>query len=413
MQTPQKNAPQSARRSSKQHGPKSEVHKSVQSDTDTYLVSGQEGDQTSSRKNRKPRKKSNARKNGVQSDVGEVNEHQGHRHASHGDKHKHTPGRAIKSDAYAGPTFHQSPAASALPPPSFLSRSVPTSKPISTIAEHADSSPDDKQEVFKELEEKREPTPLDWMFEAARQGKSTPNGVAKGQLISPPAESPASRREESDFPFELEGTEDENSVYTTPLSQRFAASKTPQSISVGGQPLSDAERKVKTDALKQALLKSPDSGQLEPAFNDNNPFNAKNAPASSPFSPRHTSNPTTPSYVNGYGSGQNNYFQYGATSPGRNYNYQQTSRPPSSNLRNVYEPGFGAPLSPPNTVDSRISTARSPQPSRALNFGAIYGGTASRPQSEGNPVGHNAKPSLEQGLDDLKKALNMNFLGQT
>lgn len=411
MQTPQKNAPQSARRSTKQHGPKSEVQKSVQSDNDAYLISGQEGDQTPSRKNRKPRKKSNARKNGVQSDIGEVNEYHGQRHVSHADKHKHTPARAIKSDAYAGPTFHQSPAASALPPPSFLSRSMPNGGPIGTIAENADSSPDNKKQVAKELEEKRESTPLDWMFEAARQGANTPNAL-KTQVVSPPAESPASRKEESDFPFELEGTGDDKSVYSTPLSQRFAASRTPQSISVGGQPLSDAERKAKTDALKKAIFNSPGSGEPEPeyAFNESNPFNAKNAPVNPPFPPHHTSNPATPTYTNNYGPGQNNYFQYGPNSPSRNYNYQQ-ARPPSSNLRNVYDPGFGAPLSPPNTVqDQRISTARSPQPARALNFGAIYGGSVSRPQSEGNPAGHNSKPSLEQGLDDLKKALNMNLL---
>ena len=413
MQTPQKNAPQSARRSSKQpqpqpqqhQGPKSEVHKSVQSDNDAYLVSGQEGDQTPSRKNRKPRKKSNARKNGVQSDVGEMIEI--HTHATA--RTKHTPAKAIKSDAYAGPTFHQSPAASALPMPSFLSRSVPNSNPLVTVAAAADGTLDNSQavnqDVAKELEDKRESTPLDWMFDAARQSKTTPNGInSTGRVQTPNSQSPAPRREDSEFPFAFDVPEESGSVYSTPLTHRLAASKSPQPVSADIRPMTEEQRRAKSDALKKALMNSPPPTELGPAFNENNPFNARSV--------QHASNPATPTYSTGYGQPQNNYFQYGQQ---WNNNHQQPQRPPSSGLRNVYDPGFRAPLSPPNTgQDSRISTTRSPQaqPARALNFGAIYGGSASRPQSEGNPIGHNSKPSLEQGLDDLKKALNMNFMGQ-
>ena len=416
MQTPQKNAPQSARRSSKQQRPKTEGQQSAQSDNDAYLVAPQEGDQTPSTKKRQPRKKSNARKNGVQSDVGEMADNQGSRHFSHSERVRQTPAKAVKSDAYAGPTFHQSPAASALPMPSFLSRSVPSSAAISTISETADGSSDAKQEAAKEMEKQRETTPRDWMFDAARQAKGTPNGASPARMLSPrngtPVASPAARREEADFPFELDGEDEPDPVYTTPLSHRFAASRSPPANPEGGQLLTEEERKAKTAALKKALLKSAANPETPaPAFNDGNPFNAKNV---TPTPPRHTSNPSTPTYMNGYNSNQNNHYfqQYAPQSPSRNFTTQPVNRPQSSGLRNVYDPTRAPPMSPPATIsEQRISTARSPPPAKPLNFESIYGQT-SRPSSEGNIYGHNSKPSLEQGLDDLKKALNMDFLGR-
>ena len=460
MHTPQKNAPQSARRSSKQHHPPSD-QKAAQSDNDAYLAAPLEGDLTPSRKKRQPRKKSNARKNGVQSDVGEFQEYQpGQRHASLPGKPKSTPAKAIKSDAYAGPTFHQSPAASAIPMPSFFSKSFPNSSAISTIAETTDGSSDAREKAGQAIEEKRDSTPLDWMFDAARQAKGTPNGASPARILSPlsgsPGPSPDVRREEADFPFELEESDRKESPQSTPFSQRLAASRTPQSISEGGQSLTDEERRVKTAALKKALMNnaSPEQAggqapsqalgqaQLGSPFKDENPFNARNPSPSNNFLPRHTSNPVALNYQNGYtGNHNNQYSQYIPPSPNRNFsggaqtNYN--NRPPSSSLRNVYDPYPAGlpisppatepqstvppprvtPLSPPNTANQRISTARSPeQPRRPLNFEAIYGATSgSRSNSEGNATGynpnHNSKPSLEQGLDDLKKVLNMNFPG--
>lgn len=418
MQTPQKPAPQAARPSSKSQKPQTENQISAQSDNDAYLAASREGDQTPSKKNRKPRKKSNARKNGVQSDVGEVQEQDAYRNVSHSTRPKNTPAKAIKSDAYAGPTFHQSPAASALPMPSFFSKSVPNATMVDTVVESTDGTSESKQEQHTSLAEKRESTPLDWMFQAARQSRGTPNGTSPARLLSPmsgsPAPSPGPRKEEADFPFELDGVEDDKSTHPTPFSQRLAASRSPQSTSEGGQSLTDEERRAKTAALKKALMDSASPESSASPLKDDNPFNARNLPANNYFPPRHTSNPVTPTYQNGYNGGQNQYFQYMPTSPNRNPSVQSSYRPPSSNLRNVYEPAFSVPMSPPSTAPAeRVSTARSPsQPQRQLNFGAIYGGTSgnSRPQSEGNPVRHNSKPSLEQGLDDLKKALNMEML---
>lgn len=450
MQTPQKTAPPSARRSSKQQKMLAD-QKAVQSDNDAYLIAAQDGDQTPSRKKRQPRKKSNARKNGVQSDIGEFQEHEpSQRQSSLPAKSKSTPAKAIKNDAYAGPTFHQSPAASALPMPTFFSKSAPRNTAAATIVETTDGSSDAREQVGQAIEEKRDPTPLDWIFDAARQAKGTPNGVSPARMISPlsgsPGPGPGVRREETDFPFELEEPEQNTntSANSTPFSQRLAASVTPHSTSEGGLSMTEEERRAKTAALKKALMNnaSPVQSPLRSPFKDDNPFNARNAPANAIFPPRHTSNPATPTYQNGYpGAHNNQYFQHKSPSPNRNFTGApqptHSGRPPSSNLRNVYDPLPGdptslspsttapqpavpppqaTPVSPPNTAPMpRISTARSPeQPRRPLNFEAIYGATSgSRPSSEGNArgAGHNSKPSLEQGLDDLKKALNMNFFG--
>lgn len=415
MQTPQKNQPHHPRTSSKQHKtqPRSDVQRNVQSDNDAYQTFAQDGEHTPSRKNKKTRKRSNAKKSGAQSDVGEMGEPPVPRHHSHTQRIKATPVKDLQDQAYAGPTFHQSPAPSALPMPSFYSVSVPNNAPISTITETTDGTFDLKPEEKLELEEARETTPLDFLFNAARQARSTPNGIDPARLYSPQSGSPAQRSPavrdgDTDFPFEFDAVDDSRPKSSTPFSQRLAASKTPKSTSEGGVTLTDEERQAKTAALKKALMPSVNNeAKLGPAFNDSNPFNAKNAPTPSPQ--RQSSSPSTPSQSNGYPTGPNSqYFAFGSNSPTRNYTPQTTSRTASSNLRHVYSPS-AVPMSPPSTAPGqRISTARSPPPQRQLNFEAIYGGTA-RPQSEGNPVGHNPKPSLEQGLDDLRKALNMNF----
>lgn len=414
MHTPQKSQPQHHRASSKQQKiqPRPDVQRNVQSDNDAYQTFTQDGDQTPSRKNKKSRKRSNAKKSGAQSDVGEIGEPHIPRHHGQTQRVKATPVKDLQDQAYAGPTFHQSPAPSALPMPSFYSRSVPTDPPVGSIAETTDGTFDIKSEDKEEEGERRESTPLDFLFHAARQARGTPNGASPARLCSqsgsPAPRSPAVRDGDTDFPFEFDGVDESRSTSSTPFSQRLAASKTPKSTSEGGVPLTDEERQAKTAALKKALMPSVNEEvKLGPAFNDNNPFNARNAPASSPQ--RHTPSPSTPQQVNAYPTGPNpQYFQYGSNSPTRNFTPQTNSRAASSNLRHVYSPD-AVPMSPPSTVpDRRVPAAQSPPPRRQLNFEAIYG-AGPRPQSEGNPTGHNPKPSLEQGLDDLRRALNMNF----
>lgn len=415
MQTPQKLQHQRPRASSKQQKsiPRPDLQRNVQSDNDVYQSLTQDGDQTPSRKNKKTRKKSNAKKSGAQSDVGEIGDAHIPRHNNHIHRVKATPVKDLQDQAYAGPTFHQSPAPSALPMPSFYSRSVPNNPPASALVDSTDGAFDTKVKDKEELAEKRESTPLDFLFNAARQARTTPNGASPARLCSqsgsPGPRSPAVRDGDTDFPFEFDSVDESRSKTSTPFTQRLAATKTPKSTSEGGVSLTDEERLAKTAALKKALMPAASTEpKLEPAFNDN-PFNARNAPT--PSSQRYSTSPSTPQQLNAYPAGPNpQYFPYGSSSPSRNFTPQTATRTASSNLRHVYSPG-AVPMSPPSTApDRRFMAAQSPPPQRQLNFEAIYGqGPGPRPQSEGNPVGHNPKPSLEQGLDDLKKVLNMNL----
>ena len=98
-------------------------------------------------------------------------------------KAKATPIKA--QQAYAGPTFHHSPAPSALPIPSFYSKSVPnvsTTRPPEVandsgapragepLAKDQYASHGNEDEVRVE----RETTPLDFLFEAAKKAKGPP-----------------------------------------------------------------------------------------------------------------------------------------------------------------------------------------------------------------------------------------------
>ena len=95
--------------------------------------------------------------------------------------------------AYAGPTFHASPAPSALPIPSFFSKSVPEAKKTDGLQARLDqespgekSSSEDGQTTPSKSavsrvtarEANREASPLDFLFDAARQAKS--RGPASG-----------------------------------------------------------------------------------------------------------------------------------------------------------------------------------------------------------------------------------------
>ena len=118
--------------------------------------------------------------------------------------------------AYAGPTFHASPAASSLPKPKFFSKSVPSAAPTSTLQARLDADPsqsgtetpspesDAPVEPVRPQPQRtpiaREESPLDLFFNADR--------AEKARLQSPPAarstpslvNSSSSRPSSSTFP---------------------------------------------------------------------------------------------------------------------------------------------------------------------------------------------------------------------
>ena len=228
------------------------------------------------------------------------------------EKSKATP---IKQ-AYAGPTFHQSPAASALPIPSFYSKSVPA---VSPVKQPPQAIPEQVEEVrtgeaSKDTHSKRESTPLDFLFDAARQAQRTPRGEspsARSDHVSvrtgSPSKSPAPKHQDSMFPFELDGATtpgEDGSSFATPYRERIEAMRVSRPASEGAQNLDEKERKAKTEALKKLLMRNAGSqDQSGPDFN--NPFNARapqspNQLATPQHQMRHKSGPSTPSYMQSY-----------------------------------------------------------------------------------------------------------------
>ncbi|KAI9802863.1 MAG: hypothetical protein M1833_001462 [Piccolia ochrophora] len=99
--------------------------------------------------------------------------------------------------AYAGPTFHASPAPSALPMPSFFSKSVPDVSAAGGVkssmgegsSEDTDSSPTRPISKIAELTEARENSPLDIFFQADREEKAR---AKIGSPVTTPRKTPES-----------------------------------------------------------------------------------------------------------------------------------------------------------------------------------------------------------------------------
>ncbi|KIV77488.1 hypothetical protein PV11_09278 [Exophiala sideris] len=337
----------------------------------------------------------------------------------------------VKQAAYAGATFQQSPAPSALPIPSFYSKSVPAANSLPSQLGNdaptiAQASP---VNVAGNSPSKPEATPLDFLFAAARQARAGPNGdspaARSGHLSvptgSPASRSPAPRESESMFPFELDGAPapgDDGASFATPYKDRIDALKPTRSTSLGGKTMDEHERKAKTDALKKLLMKSGSQGN-EHRHNStpdaNNPFNAR-APYQQP-----ASLPPAPPNMR-QNSGSNSMYTQDYTrytqpqnfqQPG--YQYQQgpmhtPKRPNSSSLRNVYgpqsEPEY-AELSSDSAITPPIPTTR-----KSTAHVAPQNGTGIEGQAHSTPhqaQAQRTKPSAQQLEDDLRRVLKLDL----
>jgi hypothetical protein len=315
-----------------------------------------------------------------------------HRNTStaHADIVHPTPRQAtpVKQQAYAGPTFHSSPAPSALPIPSFYARSLPgnaaTKAPKISEADEAvssvNSSPEKSGDANPTETHKRESTPLDFLFEAARQARESPRPESPSTQSanlstfdeSPLRRSPALRQAGSDsmFPFEMDTN---GPTIALPFAMSFkdrlealhSSDAAPVAVSPG---LDDKERKAKTEALKKLLMNSQPkrSASASPRpFDPNNPFHAKPADPrnGTPHyqEMRHRSGPSTPAPS----AGPPQYFPpQPIHSHDLRSNGVSIQRPPSSHLRREYQPQGRTPPSVPPldnlTPPTLISTARQP-----------------------------------------------------
>jgi Proline-rich nuclear receptor coactivator motif len=197
--------------------------------------------------------------------------------------------------AYAGPTFHASPAPSALPIPSFYSKSVPDSpgvKGLKSVKEAPEKkenpspnnlfTPPPANNLFQ-----REESPLDFFFRADREEKARARsasstqaaGVATGPF-QPPMGSPRSSQTPPALPthsrprqghtskmsangmfaMELDGEPDAGTPYgpafSTPYAERIhAARASSQPIQSIEQPFRDPQHSLdRSEALKAYLF---------------------------------------------------------------------------------------------------------------------------------------------------------------
>ncbi|KAL4868498.1 hypothetical protein BDV12DRAFT_101688 [Aspergillus spectabilis] len=230
----------------------------------------------------------------------------GHHHISHLNNNNTTP--QVKDTHYAGPTFHASPAPSALPIPSFFSKSFPDSDLAPTLEQDSDSFDIDADVEITPSKPKsrplvpqgeREPTPLDFLFKAAVESrKCEPQRSPKptSRVQSPQTDSKAIQRRKFDsdtngmFPLEMGSSDLHHSQigpsFAPSYKDRMNALRSASSPSPALQDLDEDERKAKTAALKSLLLNPPPQRPLSVSQTNYNQFNYnQERPVLSPMVP--------------------------------------------------------------------------------------------------------------------------------
>ncbi|KAL9027495.1 MAG: hypothetical protein Q9196_003986 [Gyalolechia fulgens] len=190
------------------------------------------------------------------------------------------------SQAYAGPTFHASPAASSLPIPRFFSKSVPEVKKeiTETSSDQSEGSPTPAFARQNVEELVREESPLDIFFKAdkeqkERQRKLKETRVGTGNSISAAGGFDQPRHHSRHttngsmgalFPTELENREPAPTFHEKACSDPTAGTRdannsgSPPTIYGLETPQQLEQRRAKTIALKKLLLSSvpPKSGTI-------------------------------------------------------------------------------------------------------------------------------------------------------
>lgn len=188
-----------------------------------------------------------------------------------------TPSRANETPAYAGPTFHASPAPSSLPIPKFLSRSVPNVDKTSSLKsmmerETADTTSESESSPLLENSQPiqdrraREDSLLDVFFQADREAKAKAQIGSPGEPSGLWSESQNHVRHHSRqptdssvggmFPLEMDGAAPE-----TPKSANNSEPITPAPKAMTEADYREEQLKAQTLALKK-LLFSPQPQRL-------------------------------------------------------------------------------------------------------------------------------------------------------
>lgn len=220
--------------------------------------------------------------------------------------------------AYAGATFHASPAPSSLPIPSFYSKSVPDSPGINgfQIRKEQTCSEDDESPVppapqIPLPEPHREESPLDIFFKADREEKARARSASSFHGIgsdtgpfSPPSDTsqpnlntPSTGRQSRDrnahfsggstsalFAMELDGTNSPGKpigpAFSTPYHERINAARSSAALQPSTPSPLQEQQRSKSEALKAFLFSTQNQGPSTSQL-DGSPRARRSSPAQS------------------------------------------------------------------------------------------------------------------------------------
>jgi hypothetical protein len=337
--------------------------------------------------------------------------------------------------AYAGATFHASPAPSALPIPSFYSKSVPDSpglrglklKDASTSECPTPPVQASNTPVHQKTVPQREESPLDIFFKAdraekarAKSASSSQNAVAATGPFNPPSQSPVNSHTppapgsqgqapyskpspSALFAMELDGDGTAASpigpAFSTPYAQRINAAR-PQNPPKEAQAATD-----RSQALKAYLFSGHSLSSASPAASPA----ADNAAAQPPPQPA-----TNHLFMNAQPQGRSpGYLQRSPhTRFPLSYDQKQTAHAPrqpgrNSGLRQEVTPT----RTPTKTPDHNTGYSSSPIPSRTYGHPQISGANGfirndSTASPQRNPS--EGRSSEIEGMEDsLRRILKM------
>ena len=369
------------------------------------------------------------------------------------------------SKAYAGPTFHASPAASSLPLPRFFSKSVPNvNKTVSLKSnieqEASETASESEGSQHRDHSEQnsyravREESPLDIFFQAdrrekARMGSSTPEQKPNDRNITRQSlrseASPSTNhleprhhsRHPTDssiggvFPLEMDGNVTSSKQQHPPQNQYSHTDKLrPLSPSAGieNEQSEEARRQAQTAALKNMLFspKFQQNAALPPEILSSSTQDSPSSPSKTPRG-RVTPSRNPPPSSAGLASDESRAQRHAtllalAHKQIPNNNSPYTSpRPPSSGLRKEVvmppsphlEADFGIPATP---TPSRVHNKSTPTPTKhsSASHGMHTRSKGFEHQAmSGNTNAKNESSATKSIEDDLRRILKLDVLGDT
>lgn len=351
----------------------------------------------------------------------------------------------VAEQAYAGPTFQASPAASALPVPKFFSKSVPNISGQPSLQGRLAGEKTPEEQISSPEADRVSPvplrqtqSPLDLFFKADRAERERTQSSGFSHSPGPsagthPATAPRNMFQQSsrrDLLRELDGDDiDLPSPRTVPSKSRPPfAERSHSSPGVPVQPTSDAGRQACTESLKNLLF---DTSAVSPTTagrrKDSHSFTPGAEAASSGSSPFQQHTPSGPNTPQGQTYPNTNYH-YGNRNLSPLFKAARETPPRPSSLRQEMAPNVGMAYMPrPQSretnnnmcarsyLDEQIrnsAPAEMPQ-FRSANKGPLGSGAApgSRHTQQGGP---NTTPrtggprDILTMEDDLRRMLKLN-----